>query len=83
MQDCLDNQMQTVLDIPYFDGDLWPTIIEETIEKFSQEEDRRRQEVEAAPVIEDDDFNDSFELDDSTQVSIIYLVTKIKIHTIV
>ncbi|CAF2733541.1 unnamed protein product [Rotaria sp. Silwood2] len=69
MQDCLDNQMQTVLDIPYFDGDLWPTIIEETIEKFSQEEDRRRQEVEAAPVIEDDDFNDSFELDDSTQIS--------------
>ncbi|CAF3912076.1 unnamed protein product [Rotaria sp. Silwood1] len=69
MQDCLDNQIQTVLDIPYFDGDLWPIIIEETIEKFDQEEHRRKQEVETAQIIEDDNFNDSFELDDPTQIS--------------
>ncbi|CAF3850511.1 unnamed protein product [Rotaria sp. Silwood1] len=57
------------LDIPYFDGDLWPIIIEETIEKFDQEEHRRKQEVETSQIIEDDNFNDSFELDDPTQIS--------------
>ena len=34
MKDCLDNQIQTILDIPYFDGDFWPIIIEETIESM-------------------------------------------------
>jgi hypothetical protein len=28
MQHCLDSQVQTVLDIPYFDGDFWPITIE-------------------------------------------------------
>ncbi|CAF4515482.1 unnamed protein product [Rotaria sp. Silwood2] len=37
MQDCLDNQAHTVLDIPYFDDDLWPIIIEDSIEKLNQE----------------------------------------------
>ncbi len=32
MQDCLDNQIQTVVNIPYFDGDFWPITIESTIE---------------------------------------------------
>jgi hypothetical protein len=34
MQDCLDNQVQTVLDIPYFDGDFWPINIENSIESI-------------------------------------------------
>ncbi|CAF1091485.1 unnamed protein product [Rotaria sordida] len=38
MQDCLDNQVQTVIDIPYFDGDFWPIIIENNINKLEQEE---------------------------------------------
>ncbi|CAF2841820.1 unnamed protein product [Rotaria sp. Silwood2] len=38
MQDCLDNQVYTVLDIPYFDDDLWPIIIEDSIEKLNQED---------------------------------------------
>ncbi|CAF3606319.1 unnamed protein product [Rotaria sp. Silwood1] len=38
MQDCLDNQVQTILDIPYFDGDFWPYMIENYIEQIEKEE---------------------------------------------
>jgi hypothetical protein len=31
MKDCLDNQVQTALNIPYFEGDFWSNIIEESI----------------------------------------------------
>ena len=31
MKDCLDNQVQNVLNIPYFEGDFWSNIIEESI----------------------------------------------------
>jgi len=37
MKDCLDNQVQSVLNIPYFEGDFWPNIIEESIEAVNQE----------------------------------------------
>ena len=31
MKDCLDNQVQSALQIPYFEGDFWSNIIEESI----------------------------------------------------
>ncbi len=31
MKDCQDNQVQTALNIPYFEGDFWSNIIEESI----------------------------------------------------
>ena len=31
MKDCQDNQVENVLNIPYFDGDFWTDIIEESI----------------------------------------------------
>jgi hypothetical protein len=31
MKDCQDNQVQNALDIPYFEGDFWSNIIEESI----------------------------------------------------
>ncbi len=31
MQDCLDNRVQNAFDIPYFEGDFWPNIIEQAI----------------------------------------------------
>ena len=32
MKDCLDNQVQSALNIPYFEGDFWSNIIEESFE---------------------------------------------------
>ncbi|CAF1528787.1 unnamed protein product, partial [Rotaria sordida] len=82
MKDCLDNQVKTVLDIPYFDSDFWPTTIEESIEKLNQEE-QRPQDVEIIPIIEDENCNVSIESEDATEVSRYcsnYFVAKIKIH---
>jgi hypothetical protein len=31
MKDCLDNQVQSALNIPYFEGDFWSNIMEESI----------------------------------------------------
>ncbi|CAF1375060.1 unnamed protein product [Rotaria sordida] len=60
VQDCLDNQVQTVLDIPYFDHDFWPFMIEDNIEKLNQEEeDRRKQDVEGEqPMIDEEKISD-------------------------
>jgi hypothetical protein len=31
VKDCQDNRIQNAFDIPYFDGDFWPNIIEQSI----------------------------------------------------
>lgn len=31
-----------VTDIPYFEGDFWPNVIEETIKELDQEEEERK-----------------------------------------
>ncbi|CAF4365053.1 unnamed protein product [Rotaria sp. Silwood2] len=68
MKDCLDNQVQTVLEIPYLDNEFWPITIEESIDKLDQE-DRRKQEVETAQATEDEDFDDFIEPEDPTEIS--------------
>jgi len=42
--------MQSAIEMPYFEGDFWPNILEESIKELEQEEEdkRRREEVEAA-----------------------------------
>ena len=89
MKDCYDNQVQSALNIPYFEGDFWANIIEESIkgikesismienkifslilELDQEEEDRRKQEVEAARAMEDGGFDDPIEPEDPTDVII-------------
>ncbi|CAF3311699.1 unnamed protein product [Rotaria socialis] len=70
MKDCQDNQVQNALSIPYFEGDFWSNIIEESIKELDQEEeDRRKQEVEAARAMEDGGFDDPIEPEDPTDIS--------------
>jgi len=42
--------MQSATEMPYFEGDFWPNILEESIKELEQEEEdkRKREEVEAA-----------------------------------
>ncbi len=39
---CLDEQLTLVTEIPYFEGDFWPNVIEETIKEIDQEEEERK-----------------------------------------
>ena len=36
-QYCVEEEITTVTDIPYFEGDFWPNVIEETIKELDQE----------------------------------------------
>lgn len=56
----MDNNMQSVVEMPYFEGDFWPNVIEESIKELDEEEEKRlREEAEA----EADDFDtDSVDL---------------------
>lgn len=46
---CTEDAVTSVTEIPYFEGDFWPNIIEETIKELDQEA-REREASEAATV---------------------------------
>ena len=50
MKDALESGLQCVTEMPYFEGDFWPNVHEESITELEQEEEdqRKRKEVEAA-----------------------------------
>lgn len=55
MKDALDNEIQSVTELPYFEGDFWPNILEENIKELNQEElEKRQREQEEAAVDTDD-----------------------------
>ena len=47
---CTDEEITTVTEIPYFEGDFWPNVIEETIKELDMEEEEERQWSEALKV---------------------------------
>ena len=54
-KDAVENNLQSVTEMPYFEGDFWPNILEENIKEIEQEEleKRRREEEEAAADTDD------------------------------
>ncbi|KAJ8298017.1 hypothetical protein KUTeg_024548 [Tegillarca granosa] len=50
LKDAYDNDMKSATDLPYFEGDFWPNVLEESIKELDQEEEekRKREEAEAA-----------------------------------
>ena len=47
---CTDEEITMVTEIPYFEGDFWPNVIEETIKELDMEEEEERKASEAASV---------------------------------
>jgi E1A/CREB-binding protein len=64
LKDALDNNVQSVAEMPYFEGDFWPNVIEESIKELDREEaeKRLREEAEAAATEADDFDTDSVDL---------------------
>ena len=57
-KDAIENGMKTPLDIPYFEGDFWPNVLEECIKESEQEEEKRRkEEAELAMAAANEDFS--------------------------
>ncbi|ESN92560.1 hypothetical protein HELRODRAFT_95876, partial [Helobdella robusta] len=66
-KDAIEGNITKVTDMPYFEGDFWPNILEECIKDLEQEEveKRKRAEEEAAQDTDDfeSDINDRAELE--------------------
>ena len=45
-KDTIENGMKSPVDIPYFEGDFWPNVLEECIKEQEQEEEKRRMVVD-------------------------------------
>jgi len=50
LKDAVESNLQSAVELPYFEGDFWPNILEESLKELEAEEEdkRRREEVEAA-----------------------------------
>lgn len=68
-RDALDNGMKTPMDIPYFEGDFWPNVLEDCIKEQEQEEEKRRKEEEAAAKCDDYSIytDDTFDSQDGSK----------------
>ena len=51
----MENNIGSATELPYFEGDFWPNVLEESIKELDQEEEekRRREEEEAAAAEQD------------------------------
>ena len=49
-KDAIESNLGSATEVPYFEGDFWPNVIEESIKELHQEEEekRKREEAEAA-----------------------------------
>ncbi|KAL4229708.1 hypothetical protein ACF0H5_010096 [Mactra antiquata] len=47
-KDSIENNVTLVTDLPYFEGDFWPNVLEDIIKEQEEEEKRKREEEEAA-----------------------------------
>lgn len=50
LKDAIESNVTSATMIPYFEGDFWPNMLEESIKELDQEEEekRKREEAEAA-----------------------------------
>lgn len=44
----MEDRLQSAAELPYFEGDFWPNVLEESIKELDQEEEEKRRQAEAA-----------------------------------
>ena len=47
LKDAIENNLTSPTDMPYFEGDFWPNVLEESIKELDQEEEEKRKQAEA------------------------------------
>ena len=53
LKDAIENNVQSAAEMPYFEGDFWPNVLEESIKELDQEEEKRKREEAEAAAIEE------------------------------
>ncbi|MCL4122459.1 UNVERIFIED_CONTAM: hypothetical protein GTU68_034122, partial [Idotea baltica] len=56
-----EDNMKSPAELPYFEGDFWPNVMEESIKELDQEEEEKRKQEEAAAAAEAAQANDEEE----------------------
>jgi E1A/CREB-binding protein len=70
-RDAVENGVKTPTDLPYFEGDFWPNVLEDCIkETEAEEEKKRREEAEHAMAVANEDFSQSIDDEDSAYSSV-------------
>lgn len=52
MKSALDENITSAAELPYFEGDFWPNVLEESIKELDQEEEERQKAEKAAAIAE-------------------------------
>lgn len=49
----MEDNLRSAADLPYFEGDFWPNVLEESIKELDQEEEEKRKQeaAEAAAAV--------------------------------
>ena len=63
LKQATEDNLKTAAELPYFEGDFWPNVLEESIKEIEQEQAKQQNEKSEANMM-DDDSNDNFDLDD-------------------
>lgn len=47
LKQAMEDNLKSAADLPYFEGDFWPNVLEESIKELDQEEEEKRKQAEA------------------------------------
>ncbi|XP_065159068.1 CREB-binding protein isoform X2 [Atheta coriaria] len=48
LKQAMEDNLRSAAEMPYFEGDFWPNVLEESIKELDQEEEEKRKQAEAA-----------------------------------
>lgn len=48
LKQAMEDNISSAAELPYFEGDFWPNVLEESIKELDQEEEEKRKQAEAA-----------------------------------
>lgn len=51
LKQAIEDNILSAAELPYFEGDFWPNVLEESIKELDQEEEEKRKQAEAAEAV--------------------------------
>lgn len=51
LKQAMEDNISSAAELPYFEGDFWPNVLEESIKELDQEEEEKRKQAEAAEAV--------------------------------
>lgn len=62
LKQAVEDKLTSATELPYFEGDFWPNVLEESIKELDQEEEEKRKQAEAAEAANTLSLNDDSEI---------------------